>query len=54
MPTCLKTAIWFFPEFEDWSIGPLDHIGTNTRGITSAADEDQDLFNVANVTQNFQ
>ena len=40
-------AIWFYPEFEDWAIGPLNYIGTNRRWITSVLDN-QDLFDVAN------
>ena len=41
-------AIWFYPEYEDWAIGSLDEIGTNLRGISSAAEENKDLFDVAN------
>ena len=40
-------AIWFYPEFEDWAIGPLDNIGTNIQGITTGGNY-QDLFDVAN------
>ena len=41
-------AIWYYPNFTDWAIGALDSIGTNLRGIASAANEDTELFNVPN------
>ena len=41
-------AIWYYPDFMEWAIGPLDYIGTNLRGIASAPNEDTELFNVPN------
>ena len=35
-------AIWYYPEFTDWAIGPLSNIGTNFRGITSVGEEEYD------------
>ena len=28
-------AIWYYPDFNQWMIGPLSSIGTSNRGITS-------------------
>ena len=41
-------AIWYYPEFKDWAIGPLSDIGTSSRGITSVANLDTKIFNVPN------
>ena len=41
-------AIWYYPKFKDWAIGDLKDIGSNRRGITSVADQEQSIFDVAN------
>ena len=28
-------AIWYYPQYKDWAIGPLSNLGTNWRSITS-------------------
>ena len=35
-------AIWYYPEYKDWMIGPLSSIGTSLRGITSTGDGEYD------------
>ena len=35
-------AIWYYPDFNDWMIGPLSSIGTDFRGITSSGDGEYD------------
>ena len=38
-------AIWYYPEYKDWMIGPFENIGTDIRGITTwwqIGDEDYD------------
>ena len=39
-------AIWFYPEYEDWAIGPLKDIGTGVSGISSVYDEDIGILDV--------
>ena len=35
-------AIWYYPDFKEWAIGPLSDIGTSNRGISSKYDGEYD------------
>ena len=34
--TSESQAIWFIPQWNQWAIGPIDSLGTTTRGIRSS------------------
>ena len=38
------SAIWYYPESKDWHIGILGNKGTESGGLISLVDEDQNIF----------